>query len=520
MTCFLFRFGRLFFALVVLLTLVSSEASARANRGEGKRLACYFYDRKSPHHGISMRHPSLPFVWATGRNGEQIVVEGELVDGFFTVQKMAGEKRARHRQSVYPNRNSLAQEFCQRGLVNQFPQDYANKVIIQMRIRPYTLSPLSAPVFSVHDGKGIRAINKLVVFGDSLSDQGNLKERLRVFPQKPYFAGRFTDREIWIDYVHRVTGVAVQNWAYGGSVAYPQVPLNPQTVGLGQRLLTIAQIKTTGHIEKEIARYRKHSLHGGTVQQADSTLFVLWIGGNDYIRLFETDGDADQFLDHPNHSKIGAKMVVNRVTDRIITDVENLYELGARHIYVANLPDLGTTPRILQNKSYHRHNKEIKEISLFLLSRKVSALIQLHNDTLAGKLAQLGQSYQDLDLIIGDPAALTKHIDTSTSIDSSNSFFDYDIDQDYVARLTHQNHTITIHKPCIRSNFVRKSKMMRTDARRYSFFDDLHPTSYVHSVLAAHFHQQVAEHGLLAPVSVMEYLHLARPEMQIAASVH
>ena len=38
-----------------------------------------------------------------------------------------------------------------------------------------------------------RPISRMVVFGDSLSDSGNLKRRLLIFPNQPYWFGRFAN---------------------------------------------------------------------------------------------------------------------------------------------------------------------------------------------------------------------------------------------------------------------------------------------------------------------------------------
>ena len=64
-------------------------------------------------------------------------------------------------------------------------------------------------------------ISRVVIFGDSLTDSGRLKRRLMVFPEKPYWLGRFSNGPVWPEYLAMATDVAVQNNAYGGaSVVY------------------------------------------------------------------------------------------------------------------------------------------------------------------------------------------------------------------------------------------------------------------------------------------------------------
>jgi phospholipase/lecithinase/hemolysin len=74
------------------------------------------------------------------------------------------------------------------------------------------------------------AIQNLVVFGDSLSDNGRLFGITGSYPPKPYgnaynklgsvakyFPGRFTDGQNWVDYLPKVAGDFRSQCPYGGS---------------------------------------------------------------------------------------------------------------------------------------------------------------------------------------------------------------------------------------------------------------------------------------------------------------
>ena len=67
--------------------------------------------------------------------------------------------------------------------------------------------------------KGGDKVTRIVIFGDSLTDTGRLKQRLKFFPLKPYWIGRFSNGPVWPEYLFLVTGLGVQNLAYGGASA-------------------------------------------------------------------------------------------------------------------------------------------------------------------------------------------------------------------------------------------------------------------------------------------------------------
>src|SRR4051812_23080013 len=73
-------------------------------------------------------------------------------------------------------------------------------------------------------------INKLVFFGDSLSDNGNIyRILLHLMPKSPpYYYGRFTNGPTWAeklgDYYYHENYAQVDNYAYGGATTILHVP--------------------------------------------------------------------------------------------------------------------------------------------------------------------------------------------------------------------------------------------------------------------------------------------------------
>src|SRR5687768_12602152 len=80
-------------------------------------------------------------------------------------------------------------------------------------------------------------IDKIVVFGDSLSDNGNfytLSSRLHradsnvpiVPASPPYASGRFSNGEVWVEDLAKSLHVPLEDYAYGGAWAEPHEDSN------------------------------------------------------------------------------------------------------------------------------------------------------------------------------------------------------------------------------------------------------------------------------------------------------
>ena len=59
-------------------------------------------------------------------------------------------------------------------------------------------------------------ISALIVYGDSLSDNGNLFAAVGFLPA-PYASGRFSNGPVAVEYLATMFGVPLVNFAYGGA---------------------------------------------------------------------------------------------------------------------------------------------------------------------------------------------------------------------------------------------------------------------------------------------------------------
>lgn len=205
---------------------------------------------------------------------------------------------------------------------------------------------------SFADGK---QFDTMVIFGDSLSDNGNLYNfmwhTLPVSP--PYYLGHFSNGELWAEQLYRsyfptdyVTGF--QNYAVGGAGA----------------VLSYKQ-----YLPYTLTMELNNYFYWHTYGKKDTTLYALWIGGNNYLNA-------------PYNEESITESVVNAIGGAI----ERLIKGGGTKFLIANLPDLAKTP----------YAKESKKQDLF------SRLTRLHNDKLAKKINDLRTQYPEITLVYFD----------------------------------------------------------------------------------------------------------------------
>jgi phospholipase/lecithinase/hemolysin len=187
----------------------------------------------------------------------------------------------------------------------------------------------------------------LVVFGDSLSDNGNSFFLFKQ-PQPPYYNGRWSNGPVWVDYFPRVAksfGVDISpataflqdgqtdnatNFAIGGA-----------TSGKGNTFIT-----TPAGLQFEINTY----LSAVNDHASANDLYVFWIGANDFLAGIDP-----------------AQTVVN-----IKNAIATLASKGARTFAVIKIPDLALTPLV---KSFG--GATIQEAKQFVVTANVLLAVEL-----------------------------------------------------------------------------------------------------------------------------------------------
>lgn len=161
------------------------------------------------------------------------------------------------------------------------------------------------------------AYSDIYVFGDSLSDSGNIYAALGgTYPPAPYWNGRFSNGPTYADNLAARFGFGLapslmggHNYAYGGATAAPGSTVGPLATDLGS----------------QVASFR--ALAGA----ADSSaLYVVWAGGNDLRAAALDPGNAATYI---GNALAGVQSAIS-----------NLHAEGARRFLVMNMPNLGLTP--------------------------------------------------------------------------------------------------------------------------------------------------------------------------------
>jgi phospholipase/lecithinase/hemolysin len=170
------------------------------------------------------------------------------------------------------------------------------------------------------------AISRIVAFGDSLSDTGNLFSLtaptfLGGYPPEPYYNGRFSNGLLAVEAMAFQLGVPVTSYAYGGAQTGP-----------GNEIGSF--LKNTG-VSSQISKYTVQ-LYGQA--PAADTLFFLWAGPNDF---------------YTGNNMLNASVPQISSTN-MVYDIHALYNAGARNLFVPLMPDLSATPEALGNSATYR----------------------------------------------------------------------------------------------------------------------------------------------------------------------
>lgn len=201
-----------------------------------------------------------------------------------------------------------------------------------------------------------KPFNKIVFFGDSLSDNGNLYAYdLKYMPKSPpYFEGRFSNNYLWSDIISehfsQNNSVTETNFAFGGETAIFHNP-------------------TRGFLPYSLTLSRNSYLLRSAWSDRSTTLFIIWIGANDYL-----------------HDSVDIDGLSTEVVNSIKANIESLISHGGFNFIVMNLPDTGETPFAKQ----------------FGLKEILHNFSVAHNEKLAQMLSELQNNYPDINIQLYD----------------------------------------------------------------------------------------------------------------------
>ena len=307
------------------------------------------------------------------------------------------------------------------------------------------------PVYPDEIASGDR-VTRVVIFGDSLTDSGRLKERLRIFPAKPYWIGRFSNGPAWPEYLAMGTGLGVQNHSYGGASAAAHDALPGANVYARSREL--GQFFVSGTIELQIDDYIERTLAAGRIERADTTAFLIWAGANDYISKEPVTGLITTFLNSPE-GESGYKAVVERAITQLAKHVRTLYGAGARRFVMIDLPDLGRTPIVLQNTTYIPESPQENDVARRLeLAHRLTQLTLYHNQLLAETIEQLRAEMPASQILLVDTFTFFQQLN---GVDETAVLRPQDYGYDLAAleeTLEYQDTRLSLQQPCYRGSYL------------------------------------------------------------------
>ncbi len=171
-----------------------------------------------------------------------------------------------------------------------------------------------------------QSFSRLVVFGDSLSDNGNLYTATHT-PTSPPYNQRYTNDKVWAEYL---TG-GLQGWYTATSYTSGSID---EAWG-GARSDSAAN--SNGPIPGTPSQIANYLGHGGTFGAND--VASMWIGANDIFQGLPAAAAS------PSTATTIMTGVSTTAAGNAGTQVGQLAAAGAKTILVMNLPDLGSTPQ-------------------------------------------------------------------------------------------------------------------------------------------------------------------------------
>lgn len=292
------------------------------------------------------------------------------------------------------------------------------------------LGTLSAFLFS-----GLVAassMHNIVIFGDSLSDNGNLYKIMNYqMPQSPpYYKGRFSNGPVWVEmlaasYFPNDPDTHLLDYAIGAS----GVSEEDDEDGKESVLLTL---------KKQLKTYLAD--HDDKANPDD--LYIVWIGSNNYLGL--PDDLEKSLIDVNAGIEHGIQLLVSK---------------GAKHILVFNIPNLGRTPA-----------------ATFLDRVDVMGyLAKEHNKRLAQTYASLKQAHPDVEWFYFDLGTMFDDV-----MDYPEKYAFTNITEGCVELVSEKS-----AKMSLLNMVARATPKLKQDAcAGYLFFDLVHPTTYAHEKIA------------------------------------
>ncbi len=336
-----------------------------------------------------------------------------------------------------------------------------------MKIQPVNALILSV-LLNLPFAASATPFNDIFIFGDSLSDQGNVSLLTSgAIPGPDYFNGRFSNGPIYVDGLAQGLGLTVT------PLAAPMLsPPFPAWSPGGGNNFAYGGARTDSHrsglplgLDSQVAAF----VNGVPVAN-DNALYVVFSGANDVQDAIGVANDNPAEVAAAMADPIAAFGAVENAALNVANAVSDLAATGARHFFVPNGPNWALVPAVIEMEA---GNPALAGFGGF--ARDVSLAF---NDRLTIELAAVGVANPAIDILSFDFSALLQEM----------------VDNPVAHGFTN------VSASCYEGDDLGFSGGggACADPDEYLFWDRIHPTAAAHAVLASRFLAAIPE-----PASLM-----------------
>lgn len=376
-------------------------------------IGCYYYDPQNPYLGTTEIRPK----WTWAKEGDDYLkLSGKFDEGFYVINDTKNDFFS-------------ITKACQKSIPT-------NMSLLEFKAFKSKASVDEYELLFLKDLSREQLFKKIIVFGDSISDNGNIHRWGTFLLNKPYWLGRFSNGRVWTDYFSTfLNHTPIMNWAYGGMRTRYQATEN---VTIKKYLEKNVENFLTGNIESITYNYLKK--YSPSRPNIEENLYIFWIGANNYKSKAKFSG-----------IKTTSETVAITVSD-IIKAIEKISKAGANKFLLITLPITAITE---------------------MLEKRAVELFRAHNNLLRTKVAEMQEGKHKLNISI-------------FSIDEHFSLLEEEL----------KAINTTIDKPCYSGTSTTQGKLCE-NPDSFLMFDSSHPTSRSHCIIALQIYKHLSDNGLI-----------------------
>ncbi len=301
-------------------------------------------------------------------------------------------------------------------------------------------------------------VDRFYFVGDSLSDINNILNLTDGFiPNAPLFEpGRFSNGNIWVDDLAEEFNLNISpftnidpnnngvNFAIGGATS-GATNIAPNAPGLTQQIDALEFLIQNQSSEEVV----------------DDDLFLLLIGANDYFYFIQDDPTTPNIIETNFPDTLQqTQAALDEVNTNISQGIQDIIDVGAKKVFVFNIPNLEKTPLGLSLESEDQE--------------KLSELTVAHNALLLETVENFEQSYPDADFTYVDINKLFNDI-----FENPGDFGFTNITDGYT------------NTDLYTGSFDPTPTNPEADPDTYLFWDSVHPTTATHSIIADYVEKMI-----------------------------